>query len=402
VRRKSHRRKHRSRAKKFVWSSDSSDTSSAQDSSVLVNYLVSLSTCPALVPRRKAAHHGRRRRHNHSWDVGKLHPAAIDPQKVAGSNSTSSSETMKSGLGSTGGNFSQDSLDEEEEEDEASSSGKFYLQHMSTSMESDSLIFPAGRNRLPFDPSSEANDSDLERELFFLEQQLVVATQWQESVAKGRAAWIDPSTVVKSWSTELAGNFSGNEKVKFSYENMLSPSLSLLPIRESAGQHSDQSSLFSEPASCYSLPEPVESAVKFLDRVRHNSTHEKFSPRPTRKKLNSDDRSISATSSCCTYPARTHRRSASLSRDYEGPAVAVGGGAGAVGVTSMWIPVTPGDATLRRRFRASSPTPSQSSFCSLPSSTASSASVWSGHLGRIGLARKVFLQHQLLPSKAEG
>ena len=165
--------------------------------------------------------------------------------------------------------------------------------------------------------------------------------------------------------------------------------------------HLRQNSVCSdEQASTYSLPEPVESAVKFLERVRHNSTHDKFSPKPLRRRLTSDDRSISANSSSCNFPVKTHRRASSLSRDIEG-GVSVGGGAGAVGVTSMWIPVTSSD---RRRYRPTSPTPSQSSFCSLPSSSSSvsTSGLWTGNATKISLAKKVFLHHQLLPNKTEG
>ena len=261
---------------------------------------------------------------------------------------------------------------------------------MSTSIESDSLIVPA-QSLVNYD-NSNFDESDLERELCYLQQQLIVATKWEETI-KSRSSWIDPSKVVKSWSSELAGNFSGNEKVKFSYENILSPSL--LPIRETSICY-QESSVCSDSSqmSTFSLPEPVESGVKFLDRVRHNSTHDKFSPRPVRRKLTSDDRSLSANSSTKSFQMKTHRRASSLSRDFEGGNV--GGGAGAVGVTSMWIPVS----SDRRRFRPTSPTPSQSSFCSLPSN--STSNVWSGNFSRISLARKVLLHHQLLPNKTEG
>lgn len=411
-RRKSHRRsKHRSRATRIVWSSDS-DTSSAQDSSVLVNYLVSLSTCPSLGTRRKVpknVKNARRRRHTHSWDVGGVcrnFPTTIDPQ-IIGSNSNSSTETMKTaGLGSSSGNFSQDSLDEIEDQVSLSSK-EFILKQMSTSFESDSLIVPthqvAQNFSGSFDESSDCDESDLERQLYFLQQQLFVATKIEEQVERSRSCWIDPARVVKSWSSELAGNFIGNEKVKFSYENILSPTpTTLMPICESSTslQHFHRSSICSDQLSTYSLPEPVESAVKFLDRVRHNSTHEKFSPKPNRKKLRSDDRSISAGSSSCNFPVKTHRRSSSLSRETDG-GISVGGGAGAIGVTSMWIPVTSDPS--RRRIQVTSPTPSQSSFCSLPSSASVSATnLWSGNFGRISLARKVLLQHQLLPNKTEG
>ena len=442
-------------------SSSDSDTSNT-DNSLLVNYLVSLSTCPTLVSRRKVpknVKNARRRRHNHSWDVVggicRNFPASIDPQ-ILGSNSNSSTETMKSGLAS--GNFSQDSLDEAEEADNSFSLAELFLQQMSTSFESDSLIAPAQvstqlraqgatqvcaqvgtqvhaqmrsqigcpdlaqvrafadaqtwghygdqgpPSSLSINDISDCPESDLERELSFLEEQLYVATKMEAQVEQGRrACWLDPSRVVKSWSSELAGNFLGNDKVKFSYENIISPSL--LPICESSlfghHHHLRQNSVCSdEQASTYSLPEPVESAVKFLERVRHNSTHDKFSPKPLRRRLTSDDRSISANSSSCNFPVKTHRRASSLSRDIEG-GVSVGGGAGAVGVTSMWIPVTSSD---RRRYRPTSPTPSQSSFCSLPSSSSSvsTSGLWTGNATKISLTKKVFLHHQLLPNKTEG
>jgi hypothetical protein len=343
-----------------------------------------LSTCPSLGTTRRKVSRPRRRRQTQSWDVGgpcRSFPVSIDPQIMA-SNSTSSTE-----IASTSGNFSQDSLDEEESTPRREIDFTPPLNLMSTSIESDSLIVPAQVH--PNINISDFEESDLERELCFLQQQLIVATQWEEA-SKSRASWIDPTKVVKSWSSELAGNFSGNEKVKFSYENILSPLL--LPIRETSVCY-QESSVCSDSSqmSTFSLPEPVESAVKFLDRVRHNSTHDKFSPRPVRRKLTSDDRSLSANSSSKSFQMKTHRRASSLSRDFEG--ATVGGGAGAIGVTSMWIPVS----SDRRRMRPTSPTPSQSSFCSLPS-TNSTSNVF----GRISLARKVLLHHQLLPNKTEG
>ena len=303
-----------------------------------------------------------------------------------GSNSTSSTETVKSGLGSVNGNFSQDSLEEDEPTPRNEKNG---------SPQPDEI---QGHELVPSDRAQkrtcglEGSDSeaDLERELYFLQQQLIVATRWADA-AKTRGSWIDPTKVVKSWSAELAGNFRGNDKVKFSYENILSPSL--VPIRETSTYIEICSDASDVTAS---LPEPVESSIKFLDRVRHSSTHEKFSPRPVRKMLSHDQRALSINSSIPTrQPHQTHRRSSSLSRDFRGGCV--GGGAGAVGVTSMWIPVT-SDPSPRRFFPPTSPTPSQTSFCSLPSSSG----LWSGHFSRISLARKVLLQHQVLPCKAEG
>jgi len=317
-----------------------------------------------------------------------------------GSNSTSSTETVKSEFGNNlNGNYSQDSLDEEDNSLKSKEKELITkrLKEMSVAFEVDRMqLIPAQTHN---NNSSGDEEADLERELCFLQQQLVVATRWEEATTKGRGNWIDPSSVVKSWSTELAGNFCGNEKVKFSYENILSPSL--LPIKETSSYHDHQaSSICSESSqiSSYSLPEPVENTIKFLDRVRHDSTHDKFSPRPSRKILSSEHRALSISSATTLTPRRlpTHRRASSLSRDFGSGDGGVGGGAGAVGVTSMWIPMT---SEHRRRFLPS-PTPSQSSYCSLPSSTTSS--LWSGNVSKISLARKVLLQHQVLPSKAEG
>ena len=399
---KHHRRsKHRSRAPRVVWSSDS-DTSTSQDTSAFVDYLVSLSACPALMPRRRS--HRRRRRQTHSWEVGgpcRAFPArSIEPQ-VMGSNSTSSTETVKSEFGNNlNGNYSQDSLDEDDNSLKSKEQELITkrLKEMAVAFEVDRMqLIPTQTHN---NNSSGDEEADLERELCFLQQQLVVATRWEEASTKGRGNWIDPSTVVKSWSTELAGNFCGNEKVKFSYENILSPSL--LPIKETSSYHHPHqpSSICSESSqiSSYSLPEPVENTIKFLDRVRHDSTHDKFSPRPSRKMLSAEHRALSISSATTATPRRlpTHRRASSLSRDFGSGGGGVGGGAGAVGVTSMWIPMT---SEHRRRFLPS-PTPSQSSYCSLPSSTTSS--LWSGNVSKISLARKVLLQHQVLPSKAEG
>ena len=300
-----------------------------------------------------------------------------------GSNSTSSTETVKS----INGNFSQDSLEEEDEETPRNENNGA---QQAPEVQGNEVVTSDRAQNRSSDIESSGNEADLERELYFLQQQLIVATRWEEAV-KTRGSWIDPTKVVKSWSSELAGNFRGNDKVKFSYENILSPSL--VPIRETStfikicSEASDVTS---------SLPEPVESSIKFLDRVRHNSTHDKFSPRPVRKMLTHDQRALSINSSTPTrQPYQTHQRSSSLSRDFGGGCV--GGGAGAVGVTSMWIPVT-SDPSPRRFFPPSSPTPSQSSFCSLPTSS----NLWSGHFSRISLARKVLLHHQVLPCKAEG
>ena len=116
------------------------------------------------------------------------------------------------GVGSSSGNFSQDSLDENDDKVSLSSK-EFILKQMSTSFESDSLIVPTHRVAQnfggSFDESSDGDESDLERQLFFLQQQLFVATKIEEQVERSRSCWIDPARVVKSWSSELAGNFIG-------------------------------------------------------------------------------------------------------------------------------------------------------------------------------------------------
>lgn len=238
-----------------------------------------------------------------------------------------------------------------------------------------------------------------------------------------RGLWSkDQETVIKSWSTELFGNFTDNEKVRFSYENLQSSCTSLAAssviaeqtrqnVVQNPGisplayqnqnlsgylpsvqehrvmQHTElvQSHEYFLPFNQYnpytnigdeynSMPEPVESLVKHFKPVQSNATHEKYSPQPNRK---SPRRMFNRTFSSPSTPTaevkpfclqrvnslRDHRRTQSLS---EG---------GAVGVTSMWIPVVP---TPKRK-----------------------PSIRMKAENGLSLAKKVLLQH-VLPSKSEG
>lgn len=354
-----------------------------------MDYLTSLSSCPSLGPRRKILPQRRRRQ---AWDVRSA-VSGIEPQVMA-SGSASSTETVVSELDSFNAtNFSEDSLDESTGCASLVSSKRVRKVYRSSQ---DSIYLESAQSHsISIDQDNRCVDGDLERELLFLEQQLVVASRWQ-SVAGSRPNWKDGARVVKSWSSELAGNYRGNEKCKFSYENMISPSL--IPISESRMLSQRSSCSECSDISAFSLPEPVESAVKFLDRVRHSSTHDKFSPKPTRKSLSLHRRSLSSSTASLPLNPTNHRRASSLNRDAGNESI--GGGAGAVGVTSMWIPIS--SKSIPKRFCPGSPPSSRcnSSFSYLPSN--SSSSFFTGNFNKLVLARKVLLQQPLLPSKAQG
>ncbi len=270
----------------------------------------------------------------------------------------------------------------------------------------------------------------LENELRTLEEAL--ARTVADDTRLSRCRWEDQP--VTSLSTELFGNFTDNEKVRFSYETLLQSSarssVSSLPQhhklssvleyepcqfphsrseeqepfpcpycndnqqrlchpfpgnvtvkRETLPQERRPQSLDLQVSAANQLldggldsnaemPKPVESAIKYFKPVQDAATHDRYSPKPTRRR-------VSSGGPRSTHPATNLIRAFS---DSSGPTSFTG----AVGVTSMWIPMaTP--STLPRRFssfKSDSPVRPQKS------------------LG-LGLARKILMQ-QLLPSKAEG
>ncbi len=268
---------------------------------------------------------------------------------------------------------------------------------------------------------------------------------------------------VRSLSMELCGNFTDNEKVRFSYENLFGSASSLLTAATTPGGGQvdqmpcldENEQLQSLPMSenetmataamvteeeeeeeedqYFSMPEPVQSLVGRF--VPAGSSHDRFSPRPSRRQAAVVLAShVPSTSSPSTptfnefkpFPplppppdamlTRTlsdsaarrlllqHRRAHSMvncSNSSNSDQTGAGGGAGgAVGVTSMWIPVKPVPTRIRRPFfppRRQMSAGGVEERCarrSLPPPVPRQANV--------GLARRVLLQQQvLLPSKAE-
>ena len=284
---------------------------------------------------------------------------------------------------------------------------------------------------------------------------------------------------LRSWSMELYGNFTDNEKVRFSYENLMSSTSSLLrtpsealveqmpslhedsplpplqqqprslPVSESDATLADEDSTAADAddSHYFSMPEPVQSLVKrFLHPA--SSTHDRYSPKPTRRLAPlvppSEHRrhcplhprnSLLPTSSPSTPtsseykafppPSASSARPPVLSRALSDPRStssrfglnrraqslvncsdgsgfgAARGAGGAVGVTSMWIPVTP--QPTRRTLPSPSGPRRQSSLGS------TGCCCGAGDEGppvprqaNVGLAKRVLLQQVLLPSKAEG
>jgi hypothetical protein len=169
----------------------------------------------------------------------------------------------------------------------------------------------------------------MEEELKGLERRLAVAEK--EGQHTPRARWEDAGFVgVKSLSTELFGNYTDNEKVNFSYENL---NRQLACVEE-----------------VLSMPLPVESVIKKMHPMRCNAPHERYSPKPVRKamskKKNSSSPSTPTTEGCPLRPFgwRPPPPSSSVVVRYE-ESVSMP----AMGVTSMWIPSAP-PAARRANF----------------------------------------------------
>jgi hypothetical protein len=192
-----------------------------------------------------------------------------------------------------------------------------------------------------------------------------------------RGLWVQQDAVVKSWSTELYGNFNGNDKVCFSYENL------------QLSRSSVATTVSMDPA----MPLPVESQLKRFAPLQANSAHERYSPTPQRRRTVSQADTVdTAISVCQMRDARKLMRTVS-----EPAATPIGGGmvaafSGAIGMTSMWIPATPTSHSPR-------PSPSSQPFRAMMTLQLQQTRRLPGFYS--GLAKKVFLQH-VLPNKAEG
>ena len=218
--------------------------------------------------------------------------------------------------------------------------------------------------------------SAMEEELRGLERRLVAAEQMSSGEVAGnsnskfssaRGTWEDGGGggFGKSLSTELFGNFTDNEKVCFSYENLARHALAM--AASSSGldddteqeeltvhhhnqqhqqqhhqqhqhqrhdQHHQQSPRISNNAPLMvPMPAPVESALKRMHPMRSSAPHEKYSPKPARR----SKRTIkSQNSSSPSTPTSEHPSPRSpffiVSNKEESVSMPP------MGVTSMWIP----------------------------------------------------------------
>lgn len=333
----------------------------------------------------------------------------------------------------------------------------------------------------------------LEDELLSLEQQLALATREATSESGSSSSWPNESprrdslpsddlqsrevlnrsqwqdNVIKSWSTELFGNYTDNEKVRFSYENLQSSCSSVLgsmaSMLPSVQEHHISNNFFREHNNFsnphnqqeqdilstslndeylllnhninypnnqianvnqnpfindirpekdlerqreryFSMPEPVQSLIKHFQPVMEASPHDRYSPKPERRSSRNIRRGFSRVASSPSTPTseykpfppsashplqrtfsdpsrRTHRRAQSLSSE------SGHGLTGAVGVTSMWIPMTPQLSRKSQQQTSATNTLSNQQRRRL------------GVTNSLSLARKVLLNH-VLPSKAEG
>ena len=156
----------------------------------------------------------------------------------------------------------------------------------------------------------------MEEELRVLEQRVAAATEVP------RARWEpEPGNFCKSLSTELFGNFTDNEKVCFSYENLARHALAAASAASETEQ--EERDFRVEPAAA--MPVPVESAVKRMHPMRSSAPHERYSPKPARKQPKKQTCSSPSTPTS-EYPLWIRgpfEESASMPP---------------MGVTSMWIP----------------------------------------------------------------
>ena len=184
-----------------------------------------------------------------------------------------------------------------------------------------------------------ANECDIlamEEELRGLERRVAAAAAAAEAPPlEPRARWEpEAGNFCKSLSTELFGNFTDNEKVCFSYENLARHALAAASAA-SSGVETEQEERVPpapfrvEPAA---MPVPVESAVKRMHPMRSSAPHERYSPKPARKQ----SAATAAKKAVCSSPSTPTSEYPLWIR---GPlATEECSSMPPMGVTSMWIP----------------------------------------------------------------
>ncbi len=144
---------------------------------------------------------------------------------------------------------------------------------------------------------------------------------------------------VKSLSTELFDNYTDNEKVMFSYEN-----LSGGTRQQQLGSVDEADTAVWSSSGSVSMPQPVESAIKHMHPMRENAPHERYSPKPVRRQLQQLRRNFSSpstpTSEYC--PPWPKQQQPPVVVNFPAEPVSMP----ALGVTSMWIPADPSPRRL--------------------------------------------------------
>lgn len=417
----------RSRAKS---PSSESDTSSMVSTPGFVDYLNTLSECPDIdrqsgqvTPSRKPIHVQLNRRDRAVSECETL-PRRKKPQgsqmspillrqsvnysPFVASESDTGTETMISDFES-GGTISEDSLNNEgvfspgqeqilSQRLHAMAFQRFTFDESDTSFASSALQIRPSRKvyKKKRHKSKRQQDQDLkslELELKSLEDQL--------SFSEKRGHWEEQ--IVNSWSTEFFGNFTDNEKVRFSYESLVGGNTSsVLPSPSPLTSVIECPVPQSKPLD---MPEPVQSLLRHFTPVQSNAPHERFSPKPVRRFQNLGAKKIASSPSTPTsefkpFPGSI-RFPRTLSRAFSDPRgnssslsfnrckSLTSDLTGAIGMTSMWIPVS---QSVPRRFSSHSNTPFR------PLTDAQSHLIGGG----LSLAKRVLLQNALLPNKSEG
>ena len=206
------------------------------------------------------------------------------------------------------------------------------------------------RRRKKMQGGSNSNDSNLsamEEELRDLERRLEMAG----SSNSPRGKW-ETEGLRESLSTELFGNFTDNEKVCFSYENLARHAALAAVLSEQDERYIERTQVVPSGAAqpedsnlvalslltrgeerAIQMPAPVESAIKRMYPMRSNAPHERYSPKPTRK-ATAVRRQNSSSPSTPTSENPSPRSPFFVTNREESVSMPP------MGVTSMWIPAT--------------------------------------------------------------
>ena len=192
--------------------------------------------------------------------------------------------------------------------------------------------------------NSSSSLSAMEEELRDLEERLEAASNLSP-----RAKWDTTDGLRESLSTELFGNFTDNEKVCFSYENLArhaalaaavaAASSSEQEERAVPQQQNQQPQVEEDPISNLApllpMPAPVESAVKRMHPMRSSAPHERYSPKPARRTAARKQNSSSPSTPTSEHPSPRSPFFV-VARNSNEESVSMP----PMGVTSMWIPAT--------------------------------------------------------------